>query len=78
MKYVGYLAAVIAIAVVVRWWFISTFMSREKRRLARESAAAPRSASARLMAKAAWPVFFVLVAIVCALGMLTAILVGPH
>ncbi len=79
MKYLALAAAIVAIAIGLRWALLSTYRRRFRRQYpGAGNAAARRSLRARLMALAAWPVFFVLVAVVVTLGLIAGMLVGSH
>ncbi len=80
MKYLALAAAIVAIAIGLRWALLSTRRGRYRRQYPAGpgAMAARRSATARLMAVAAWPVFFVLVAVAVALGLIAGMLVGSH
>jgi hypothetical protein len=80
MKYLAAVAAAIAVVAGLRWRLLSTRRARYERQhvRARADASVGQSAAARLMPLARWLVFFVLVAVAVALGLLAGMLAGPH
>ena len=80
MKYLAAVAAAIAIMALLRWWLLSTHGARHERQhvKARADVSLRQSAAARLTDLARWPVFFFLIAVAVALGLLAGTLAGPH
>jgi ABC-type uncharacterized transport system permease subunit len=73
--------AVLAVAALTALWLgrlalLRTRASRARSQFLRASAAPPRTTTERVMALLAWPVFFVLVAVVVAIGLFVGWLVG--
>jgi sterol desaturase/sphingolipid hydroxylase (fatty acid hydroxylase superfamily) len=80
MKYLAAVAAAIAVMAGLRWWLLSTRGARYQRQRVRAQVdtSVRQSATARLISLARWPVFFILVAVTVALGLLAGMLAGPH
>jgi hypothetical protein len=78
MRYVVLAVAALAALWLGRLALVRTRASRARSQYLRASAAPPRTRTERLMAALAWPVFFVLVGVVVALGLLVGWLAGPH
>jgi hypothetical protein len=70
--------AFVPFGVTAHWLTFATRDRRQRAQEARAAAAPPPTRSARLLALAAWPVFFALVAGVVALALFVGTLVGPH